>query len=233
MKVASEFSQPFIEGFVEQCQKMGCDCNQTEDLFRKHANTTIISRPDIFEGFGDYIGHYQGPMRKSAIVKWMSPDLISLVEECRIKWGSDLMSQQIRASLGWPEPSWDTIPEEIKIAATDMSQSMESFDHLPLNQKILMAALIGGGAGGLLRGAVPSSEDSMAGRGGLDRIMRGVGRGALAGAGAAVGAGAGSELAGTVGDTGRHGEELPNPAKTPAMLLGGGLGALAGYRLGQ
>jgi hypothetical protein len=231
MRVASSFSREFLEGFVERCQQMGLDCDQTESLFQKHANNTIIAEPGIYDGFREVLGHYEGPLPKSAMARWLIPDIIALAEDCRIKWGSDILSCQMRDAMGLPAPSWDTVPTSIKQAATDLSSSMDSFDHLPLNQKILLAALLGGGAGGAVRALAPTNEDVDMGRGMANRVTRGVGRGALAGAGAGVGAGAGSEVSDALSGPVAHGES--SPAKLPAMLLGGALGGMGGFKLGE
>ncbi len=231
MRVANSFSASFLEGFVKECQAMGLSCDETEDLFRKHSNNTLIAQPNIYEGFGNYIGRYDGPLPKSAMARYLTPDVIALAEECRIKWGNDILSRQMRDKLGWPEPSWDTVPDHIKAASADLSNSLESFDHLPLNQKVLLASLLGGSFGGAARSLAPTNEDQMMDRSLVNRATRGVGRGALTGAGAAIGAGAGSELTDALGGPSQHGE--PSPLKLPAMLLGGTLGGMGGFRLGE
>jgi len=187
MKIDNGFSPEFLEGFVEQCQRMGLDANGTEELFRKHANNTILAQANINDGFNEVIGKYRGRLTKAALVRWLTPDHLSLATECRIKWGSDPLSQQMRAALKWPEPSWETVPEPIKEAASSLSHMMSQFDYLPMNQKVLLAALLGGGAGSLYRTVHPTESDSMHDRGVINRATRGLMSGGALGAGAGAG----------------------------------------------
>lgn len=221
MRVAINFKPEFLEGFVDQCQKLGMSCEETEIAFKKHANNMCIAQPNIYEGFKKVLGQYQGPLTKSALTRWFAPDVLALAEECRIKWGSDVLSQHMRVLMGLPEPSWDTVPEEIKKTASSVSGLMQQFDYLPLNQKVLLASLMGGGLGGAARSLAPTEEDQQEGRGLFNRVTRGVLRGGATGAGAALGAATGSGMAGDVSPD----------LKIPAMSLGGVVGGLAGKRL--
>ena len=221
MQVASTISPRFIEGFVEQCMQMGLTADQTEDLFRKHAHNTLIARPDIYEGFRGVVGEYEGPLTKSAMARWMNPDMIALAEELRINYGDDPLSAQMRDALDLPEPSWDTVPDNIKSAAAGLSNIIDQFDYLPLNQKILLAVMAGGGLGGLSRGLRPTEDDEALGRGSFNRVTRGALRGAGTGAGVAAGAAAGSDVAGRF-DPGM---------RLPGLLMGGTLGGMAGKNL--
>lgn len=221
MQIASTISPHFIEGFVEQCVNLGLDEAQTEELFRKHANNQIISRPAVYAGFRAVAGSYEGPVSKSAMVRWMTPDMISLAEDVRLHYGDDPMSCQVRETLGLPEPSWDTVPEAVKSAATSLSNVLDEFDYLPLNQKILLAILAGGGLGGMARGLRPTAEDEAMGRGPFNRVTRGALRGAGTGAGAAAGAAAGSDVAG----------RFAGDLRLPGLVSGATLGGLAGRRL--
>jgi hypothetical protein len=222
MRVTNTFSPQFIEGFVKQCQQMGLNADQTEDLFRKHANNTIMAQPNIFDGFSRTLGKYTGPMSKSAMTRWLTPDIIALAEECRVKWGSDALSQQMRQDMQWPEPSWETVPEELQKVAHSLSHSLAEFDYLPLNQKVMLAALLGSGIGGLKRTVAPSDEDAMMHRGALSRFTHGAGHGAAVGAGAGLGAGVGEEFFGDHKNLG-HGASVESHS-LPGMLLGAGMG---------
>lgn len=221
MKVASEISPQFIDGFVGQCIAMGMGPDETEILFRKHANNKVIARPNIYDGFREAIANYEGPLRKSAMTRWMNPDMIAMAEEVRLNFGEDPLSCQMREAMGLPEPSWDNVPDNVKAAATNLSHIIDQFDYLPLNQKVLLAMIAGGGLGGAARGLAPTDEDEALGRTSFNRVTRGALRGAGAGAGAAAGASAGSDIAG------RFAPDM----RLPGMLLGGTIGGMAGKRL--
>lgn len=221
MQVASTISPRFIEGFVEQCMQMGLSADETEDLFKKHAHNALVARPEIYAGFRSVVGSYEGPLSKSAVARWLTPDMIALNEEIRLAYGDDPLSCQLRDQFGMPEPSWDNVPDHVKEAAANLSNVLDQFDYLPLNQKILLAVMAGGGLGGLSRGLKPTEEDQNLGRGTFNRVTRGALRGAGTGAGVAAGAAAGSDIAGRyAGDT-----------RLPGMLLGGTLGGMAGKNL--
>lgn len=221
MNVASPISPHFIEGFVGQCLAMGLNLDETEALFDKHAHNTVIARPHVYEGFRDVVASYDGPLTKSAVARWMGPDMLAAAEETRLHYGDDPMSQLARQELGLPDPSWDTVPEPIKVAAAGLSQIMDEFDYLPLNQKILLASMLGGGVGGAMRGISPNDEDVALNRNAFSRTARGAVRGAGTAAGAAAGAAAGSDVAG------RFAPDM----RLPGMILGGTMGGMAGRRL--
>lgn len=222
MRVANNFSPEFIEGFVERCRQMGMNADQTEDQFRKHANNTIIAQPNIFEGFAETLAKYEGTLSKAAMTRWLTPDVIALAEECRVKWGSDALSQQMRQDMQWPEPSWETVPDELRKVAHSLSHTMQEFDYLPLNQKVMLAALLGSGVGGLSRTLAPSDEDAAMHRGVGSRFMHGAGHGAAVGAGAGLGAGVGEEFFGDHANLG-HGMRMDSHS-LPGLLLGAGVG---------
>lgn len=221
MKVASAISPHFIEGFVTQCIAMGMNADDTETLFRKHANNAVIARPGIYDGFREVIANYDGPCSKAAMARYFTPDTIALAEEVRLNFGDDLLSQQMREEMGLPEPSWDNVPDHIKRAATNLSNVIDQFDYMPLNQKILLAMLAGGGLGAGARAFAPTAEDDELGRSGFNRVTRGALRGAATGAGAAAGAAAGSDV------SGRFAPDM----RLPGMLLGGALGGVTGRHL--
>lgn len=216
MKIDNGFSPEFLEGFVEQCQRMGMDANGTEELFRKHANNTILAQANINEGFNEVIGRYKGRLTKAALVRWLTPDHLSLATECRIKWGSDPLAQQMRAAMNWPEPSWETVPEPIKEAAASLSHMMSQFDYLPMNQKVMLAALLGGGAGSLYRTVHPTADDKMNDRGVINRATRGLASGGALGAGAGAGL---SLMSGDLDPTKPH-----TPMKLASAESGGNMG---------
>ena len=223
MKVASSISPDFIEGFVERCSDLGFNLDQTEELFRKHCNNALFTRPDIYEGFREKIASHNG--NKATLAKCLTPDMISLAEDVRLHYGEDPMSMQLRAELNIPEPSWDTVPDNIKQAASQLSRVMDEFDYLPLNQKILLSMIIGGGVGGLGRAAMPSAEDEAYGRGPINRGLRGAARGAGIGAGGALGAAGGSSF-GRMGPPGSD-----QTMRNLLMPLGAGAGALGANKL--
>lgn len=221
MQIASPVSPKFIEGFVEKCMSLGLNADETEDLFHKHAHNSVLATPGIYAGFRQKVAEYEGPVAKSAMARWMSPDMLAMAEEIRVHYGDDPLSCQMRDAMGLPEPSWDTVPDHIKSAASNLSNIIDQFDYLPLNQKILLATMVGGGLGGAARGLSPTDEDEQQDRGVFNRVTRGALRGAGTAAGGAAGAAAGSDI------TGRFAPEM----RLPGMILGGTMGGLAGRRL--
>lgn len=221
MNDASPVSAHFVEGFVEHCLSMGLNLSETEELFAKHAHNAVIARPSVYSGFRDVIAEYSGPITKSAVARWMGPDMLALAEEARIHYGDDPLSRATRNELGLPDPSWDTVPDNVKEAAAGLSQIIDEFDYLPLNQKVLLASLFGGGLGGTVRALNPTDDDEALGRSTFNRVARGTLRGAGTGAGAAAGMAAGSDVAGRF-DPGM---------RLPGMVMGGTLGGMAGRRL--
>lgn len=224
MKVACPISQNFMEGFVEQCSEMGMTLDETESLFHKHCNNALFARPDIYEGFREKIASYPGDRAKLA--RFLTPDVISLAANVRVCYGDDPLSAQLRNDMDIPDPSWDNVPEHVKVAASQIAQLVDIYDYLSLPQKILLASVIGGGLGGITRGANPSAEDMMAGRGPINRMARGTLRGAGMGAGAATGGSMASLLSSSM-----RGERPLRDARLPETLLGGGLGALGANKL--
>ncbi len=233
MQVANSFSPDFLEGFVERCQQMGLNEDQAEELFRKHANNTLLAQPNINEGFRQAIAEYDGNLTKAAMMRWLNPNALAVAEECRIKYGSDALSVQMRSAMGLPEPSWDTVPEELQKVASSLSGLLDEYDYLPLNQKVLLASLVGAGIGGAGRAVAPSESDDIYDRGVTKRLLLGGLRGGMMGAGAGMGAGLGSSMAshGTPPVPGRRRPDYGGDMSVPANLIGGGAGALAARSL--
>lgn len=216
------FSPNFVEGFVRGCMERGLDANQTEELFRKQANNTLLSQPAIQDGLRTGLRKVAGRMSKVAMVRAMHPDLLSLAVDCRVHYGNDPMSQQMRKQAGLPEPSWDNVPDHVKEAAANLQQTLNGFSSMPLNQQVMLAMMLGGGAGGALRAISPTNDDIASGRGTISRVARGIGHGATVGAGAATGARAGDFIGSAGGD---------KSFRLPMMLAGGLAGSYAGNNL--
>ena len=214
----------YIDGFVKQCMDMSLDEKETEALFRVHCNNAILADPDINSGFTENLHGLEG-LKKSAALHYLTPEMLALSVDCQIRYGNDLLSQEVRAEAGLPEPSWDTVPAHVKAAAVVLSEMekrsasaigpMEQFDALPLQQKVLLASLFGGVLGGAGRALAPNVDDQVNQRGGLHRTMRGALRGAVTGAGAAAGETAGSAIGQPAGPEGRL------MGMTAGTLLGG------------
>jgi hypothetical protein len=211
----------FVEGFVKRCMDLGFTQEQTEDHWLKHAYGNILARPNVYEGFRSRMQKASAVMTKAAQARWTHPDVLATLMENRIQYADTPMMQNLREELGLPEPSWDTVPASVKQAAANLSATVNQFDALPLNQKILLAMLIGGGVGGISRSVSPTGEDDALGRSRLNRVVRGGLRGAGIGAGTAAGVAAGSDVAG------RFSPDL----KLTGMAAGGALGALGGKSL--
>jgi len=222
------FPADCIDGFVKQCMDLNLDESQTEALFRVHANNAILADPDIMAGFTAGISVPNG-LKKSAMMRYLTPEVLALSVDCQIKYGSDALSMDVRKAAGIPEPSWDTVPDHVKAAATLLSElekngtfaqgPLEQFDALPLQQKVLLASLFGATLGGAGRMMAPKLEDQMNQRGLVNRAGRGALRGALTGAGAAAGETAGASVGGPAGPEG----------KLMGMTGGALLGSIGGH----
>lgn len=211
----------FIEGFVKQCMDAGLGLESTENLFRRHTFNYFISSPNVFQGFQEKIASCKTLVKQSTLTRLLTPEVIALAAECRVKYGSDALSEQIRQDLGLPDPSWDTVPEVLQKIASSLNGVVDRFDMMPLNQKIFLASLVGSGIGGMNRVMRPTMEDQYQNHGTFSRFSRGAIRGGATGAGAAAGASAGSSLAGGI-DPG---------LRMPGMVMGGVAGALGARRL--
>jgi hypothetical protein len=216
------FSPAFVEGFVKSCLDQGLNMPQTEALFRQHSFNYLLSSPNIYKGFQTKLASYTGPLTKSAMSRFLTPAILALAAECRVKYANDALSIKLRKETGLPDPSWETVDPELQKIANSLSGALSSYAGLPMNQKILLAALAGSGVGGLSRLARPSEEDQIEGRGAMSRTLRGAGRGAVTGAGAGVG----SEVGGLSGL-----EAAGSKGVLPGMLLGAGAGGYAAHRL--
>lgn len=215
-------SPAFVDGFVKSCCDQGCSLDETEKLYRTHALNYFLSKPSIYSGFREKLATYNGALTKSAMARYLTPDIIALAAECNIKYASDALSIQMRSELGLPEPSWESVPEETQKIAAGISDTVAHYAAMPLNQKVLLASMIGSGLGGLSRLVRPTVDDQMEDRGTASRMLRGAGRGAATGAGFAAGAEAGGSLAAPLGHGG---------ATIPSMLAGGAAGAMAAHKL--
>lgn len=224
------FPADYVDGFVKQCMDMDLNEAETEALFRVHANNAIMADPAINSGFREIIGSFKR-LKKSAMLRYLTPEMLALSMDCQIRYGNDLLSQETRAEAGLPEPSWDTVPDHVKAAALVISEMekrssmqpgpLEQFDSLPLQQKVLLASLFGGVLGGAGRAAAPKVEDQANQRGVLNRFSRGALRGAMTGAGAAAGENAGAALGAPGGPEG----------KLIGMTGGTLLGGIGGHQL--
>lgn len=227
------FPADYIDGFAKQCQDLRLDDQETEALFRVHANNAILNDPDIKAGFQAGITGFTG-LKKSAMLHYLTPEVLALSVDCQIKYGSDALSEDVRRAAGLPEPSWDTVPAHIKASAVILSEMekssatlgpgpLEQFDALPLQQKILLASLFGATLGGAGRAMSPKMEDQVNQRGAVNRFTRGALRGAFTGAGAAAGETAGAAIGSPAGPEGR------------LMGMAGGtlLGGIGGHAAGN
>lgn len=205
-------SSDFIEGFVDFCYKQGLSLDETDSAFRKHANTMFLAKPEVYEGFREGLQHGHG-LSKSALARFLSPDILALAVDCRIKYASDVLSTVMREEMGLPEPSWDTVDPELQKTASAIGEQLAAFRSIPLQQQLLIAALVGAGIGGIKRMFLPNESDQANQRGLANRAIRGAARGGATGAGAAAGA------------------SLAGPKNLGGAALGAGAGAVAGNQL--
>lgn len=221
MKLSAGFSKTFLDGFVGRCLALGMDEAETTEVFHKYANNKMLSTPGIYEGFRQRLHDEEHGMTKAAMAKYLTPEVLSLVMDCRIKYANDALSSSMRAHLDLPEPAWSDVPPPTREVAYLMTKSaaqlLNQYSQLPMNQQVLLASLVGGGMGGLKRLALPSMEDRMSNRSALNRFGRGAGRGAVVGAGAGMGAAAGGAM-------------FPRN-RMSGMLTGGAVGGLGANAL--
>ena len=228
MSETSAFTPEYVAGFVNRCLQLGMDANSTEAAFKKHAFNTLLSTPAIYEGFRQGMAKESSlpGMTKAAMARHLSPDHLAIVAEMRIKYASDMLSQQLRQEMGLPEPTWETVPDDLKencenlVKYANAMGIMDQLNAIPLHQKLLLASLFGGTARGVMRALSPTERDVINQRGALNRFARGAGTGALTGAGAvAGGAGISQALRGT--SWGRSpGAQM---AGTAGGVVGGGM----------
>jgi len=214
----------YAEGFVKCCADKGLTATDTENIWRIHNFNAFLATPGIYDGFRTKLASYNGPITKSEMLPYLTPQALAISAECHVKYATDELSRKVRSELQLPEPSWDTVPEETRKIASQIENAIQGFAALPLHQKVLISSLAGAGIGGVARMARPSSDDQINQRGTLNRALRGAARGGFTGAGAAAGAEAGGDVGlNTAGPQGIM----------PGMLLGGVAGGAAANRLGQ
>jgi hypothetical protein len=216
------FSPALLQGFVEHCLQRGLTADQTEDAFRKAAANSLLSRPAVQAGLRVGLAKRAGAASTRCLSRALSPEILTQIVEHRLRYGDDPLSILTRKQAGWSEPDAEPLAEPLVKAAAQLSSTVQGFDRLPLNQQILLASLLGGGAGAAYRAFRPTNEDQAEGRGVTSRIARGAGRGAAVGAGVGAGTGAG----GFASDALAMGR-----GKLPMMLMGGAGGGLAANRL--
>jgi hypothetical protein len=214
---ATRITPDFVEGFVKTCMDNGLGVDATDQLFRQHALNAFIATPGIYNGFSTKLAAYDGTMSRAKMAKYMTPEVLAKVAEYRVRFGDDALSEQLRFELNLPEPSWDNVEPELRKVASALNNSMSYYAQLPMNQKVLIAALAGGGISGLSRLVHPSVDDQLMDRGRVNRTVRGIARGGALGTGAAVGSEVG-EIAGA--EAGGASGVLPGMV---AGGIGGGL----------
>lgn len=217
-----------MEGFIARCTEMGLDDEKTETVFQKYANNRLLITPNIYRAFQAGLNDPDCPLTKAALSKYLGPDVLSELVNCRVKYATGAFPEMMRAQLGLPEPEEGVVEDQHYKIASHLAASaggmagglIHTFSAMPLQQKMLVSALLGGGLGAAKRMIMPSTEDQMNQRGMFSRAARGAVHGAGVGAGAGLGAAA-------VGAAGRN----MGPGMSTAMTLGGaaagGLGANA------
>ena len=215
-------SPQFVEGFVKTCADRGMTIGEIETAWRTHNFNSFLATPGIYNGFREKLAAYSGPISKSEMAHYMTPEILALSAECHVKYANDTLSVRLRKELQLPEPSWDTVPAETRKTAAMLENAVNGFAGLPLQQKVLVASLAGAGVGGLSRLARPSATDQVNGRSGLNRAVRGAARGGFTGAGVAAGA----EAGGAVGLN-----AVGPQAILPGMATGGIAGGVAANKL--
>lgn len=172
-KIASPFTRNFLEGFVSRCMDLGMDANATEELFHKYANNQFLATPNIYEGMRERLSRGDHGLTKAALAKYLTPDVLALAVDCRVKYANDFCSAGIREMLGMPEPSWDTVPEPLRKTASHLSPT-----------SALASGIFGGPIGAGLHGATGGNGRNEAGKATTMAALlgaAGLGAGAIAG----------------------------------------------------
>lgn len=193
--------------------------------FAKFANCQLLTDGEIGEAFGATLQAKSATVSTRHLTRVLNPDVLGAAVSLRVWHGDDPLSESLRKAAGAPEPDaqaeWDKRDPQLSKIATTLSGMGNQFNQMPLNQKLLVAMMLGGLGGGAYRAAQPSDEDQAMGRGVANRTIRGAGRGAAVGAGAAAGSTLGAGLSDSV-----H-------ASPDFRLLAAALGGLGGGAVGN
>jgi len=170
--------------------------------FAKFANCQLLTDGDIGQAFAQTLKAKSATVSTRHLTRTLNPDVLAAAVSLRVWHGDDPLSDAMRKAAGAPDPDaqteWDKRDPRIVKIATTLSGMSGQFNQMPLNQKLLIAMMLGGLGGGAYRAAQPSDEDQVAGRGVTNRFVRGAGRGAAVGAGAAAGTTLGSGLSDSI-----------------------------------
>lgn len=196
------YSPSFIRGFTERCMALGLTEEAACEHFAKFANCQLLTDGNIGESFAQALQAKSATVSTRHLMRVLNPDVLSAAVSLRVWHGDDPLSDAMRKAAGAPDPDaqteWGKRDPQLTKIATTLSGMSNQFNQMPLNQKLLVAMMLGGLGGGAYRSAQPSDEDQAAGRGVANRFIRGAGRGAAVGAGAAAGSTLGAGLSDSI-----------------------------------
>ena len=212
--------QNFLNGMIKSAVEKGCD---PEKLAYIHGRLSILLEPNTRRGFDRALANYAGTVKKSSLAIAMQPSILAEAVERVIQEGCNPICDEMRSYL----PQHQELAETYKAAAARAGKPAQPefltrFERMKLSDKLALLSGVGAGVGGLAGVAHASPMDEAYERGPLSRGFRG----AVHGAGTATGAGLGAMVGQRVGEGLNPGQQHPL-----AMLLGAGVGGLAGHQL--
>lgn len=213
------FSPDFIEGFVKRCAAKGMGERETADHFKVYAWNAICMDPDIQRGFRERIK--TANIRPSIMTKMLTPERIAMAAEMTLMHSKTAAATWTRNYLDQHGLLMKTAMTQRPPQGPGVADLFRTFQAIPLEDRLIVAAILGAGGGGLARGLRPSQDDQVENRGVFGRVMRGAGRGASTMTGAAAGASAGAGI----------GDAFSPEVRLPLSAFGAVLGGMAGHRL--
>jgi len=211
--------QNFLIGMIKEAVARGLD---PEIVARVHGRVSILMQPHVKAGFDRHLANCELPVKKATLAMTMRPSVLAAAVEHTINESGNPLCDEMRKWL----PEHQELTEKVAADRTATSDFLSRFERLKLSDKIALLGGTGaaiGGAHSLLR---PSAMDEAHERGPITRLSRGAISGYTTAAGAGLGAVTGNYLADRFGDLSGAGK--PHPL---AMLLGAGLGGMAGHQL--
>lgn len=215
--------QNFLVGMIKEAEARGLN---PETVAYIHGRVSILMQPHVKAGFDKYLANCRLPVKKATLAFAMRPSVLAAAVEHTINESGNPLCDEMRKWL----PEHQELTEMYKEAASrgpaPEPDFLTRFERMKLSDKLALLAGTGAAAGGAHSLLRPSAMDEAYERGPFTRTARGAITGAGTAAGAGLGAVTGNYLADRLGDPSGAGK--PHPL---AMLLGAGLGGMAGHQL--
>jgi len=214
----------FLTGMIKEAVAQGLD---PETVAYVHGRVSILMQPHVKAGFDRYLQNCNLPVKKATLAMAMRPSVLAAAVEHTINESGNPLCDEMRKWI----PEHQELTEIYKEAANQGPVApppdfLTRFERMKLSDKIALLAGTGAAAGGAYSMLKPSPMDEAYERGPFTRTSRGAIQGASTSAGAGLGAVTGNFLADRLGNPSAAGK--PHPL---AMLLGAGMGGMAGHQL--